>query len=528
MKTKYKKTFFLLLALCAFADISCKKFLDVPPEGRIIAANFWKNRSQALGAIGGLYSNLGCSRDNWTAGAVSPASATKLAPMEAYIYWGEIRGELLTTNVGVIRAEEVFKENVDSYLVSETDVTTSYTSFYRIINEANQAIKNIPGIPDKDPNFTVIEAQQFVAEAYFIRAFCYFWLTRTFKEVPLVLNPSERDDQTYNIAKSTQEQILTQIVSDLTIAKNTLPTIYANTSYQHVRATRGAAMTVLADVYLWMGATAKDSNLANGFYDKAIENCDAVISSGRYFLLPGPKYGDLFNVGETSESIFETFADGSLNGQSTSMYAWFFNNAKYWVVNTTVDNLFDPIGSPDYRSSIKPPGPIPATGGDFVSYDPTTRLVKKYFNANATWIFYRYADVLLMKAEALSHRYRDDRTQLDLAAGFVNQVRRRAFGVDDSQMATVSTTVEMDNAILDERAREFIAEGKRWFDLVRFGLRDNTAHPELLTERILASRSGSDQLLIGARINNPDSWYFPLNAADLAANPNLVQNSYYK
>lgn len=528
MKKIYKELVFLLSLFCACSHISCKKFLDVPPQSKIIAENFWQNRGQALGAIAGIYSNLGCSKDSWTTGTVFPASFTRLMPMEAYIYWGEIRGELLTTNPGVIRAQELFKENVDSYLVSEADVTTSYTSFYRIINEANQAIKNIPTIPGKDPSLSVAEAQQFVGEAYFIRAFCYFWLARTFKDVPLILQPSEKDDQAYNVKKATQEEIFTQIANDLTLAKSTLPVQYANTTYQHVRATQYAAMSVLADVYLWMAATAKDAGTAGGFYDKAIENCDGVIGSGKYFLLPGPKYGDLFNVGKTSESIFETYADPTLNEQGSSQYAWFLGNTKYWVVNSTVDNLFNPLITPDYRASVNPTGPIPVTGGGVISYDPTTRLLRKYQGNYSTWIFYRYSDVLLMKAEAIAHRYPDDQAQLDLASVFVNQVRRRALGVEDSQMDPVSSSFDMDNALLDERAREFIGEGKRWFDLLRFGLRDHTAHPDLLTSRVLASRSGSDQMLIAPRVNNPDSWYFPLNANDLAANPNLVQNSYYR
>lgn len=527
MKTKYNSIFLLILAGFALSNMSCEKFLDVPPQGQITSENYWQSRPQALASVAGMYSNLGCSRDNWTAGQVSPASATKLTPMEAYIYWGEIRGELLTTNVGFTPANQLAKENVDAYLVGENDVTTQITPFYKIINNANQIIKNVPLIPARDPALSESEAQQFVGEAYFVRAFAYLWLARTFKGVPLVLTPSETDAQNYNIGQSSQQEVLEQVVKDLELAKTTLPLQYPDIQYQHVRATRYAAMSALADAYLWLAAIAKDAASANGFYDKAIENCDGIMSSGRYFLLPGTEYDDLWNKGDTDESIFETFGNASVNGQTTSMFAWYLNNAKYWLVNPTVDNLFIEPLNRDYRGPIPPAGPTPKAG-TVISYDPSTRLVRKWASTSARWTFYRYPDVLLMKAEALAHRYPEDITQLALAASYVNQVRARAFGISGFTLVLPSSTLNMDNALLDERAREFIAEGKRWFDLVRFGSRDNFANPELLIDRIIASRSGSDQLLIGPRVINPESWYFPFNAADLAANSKLVQNSYYR
>ena len=527
MKTKYNSVYLLILLGVVFGNFSCKKFLDVPPQGQITGENYWQSRQQALASVAGMYSNLGCSKDNWQAGQVSPASATKLTPMEAYIYWGEIRGELLTTNIGITPANQLSKENIDAYLVGENDMLTQITPFYRIINIANQVIKNAPLIPARDPAFSETESQQFAAEGYFVRAFCYLWLTRTFKGVPLVLNPSETDAQDYNIAQSSQQQVLEQIVKDLELAKVTLPLLYTDMQYQHVRANKFTAMSALADTYLWLAATAKDAGSANAFYDKAIENCDGIINSGKYFLMPGTEYDDIWNKGDTDESIFETFGNNAVNGQSTSMFAWFLNNAKYWVVNPTVDNLFNEPLLKDYRGSVPPVGPIPKAG-TVISYDPSTRLVKKWATNNSRWVFYRYADILLMKAEAIAHRFADDAARLTQAAALVNQVRARAFGVSGFTGVSANSTFEMDNALLDERAREFIAEGRRWFDLVRFGSRDNFLHPELLTDRVVASRSGSDQLLIGPRVINPESWYFPFNAADLAVNPNLVQNPYYK
>jgi len=128
----------------------------------------------------------------------------------------------------------------------------------------------------------------------------------------------------------------------------------------------------------------------------------------------------------------------------------------------------------------------------------------------------------------LCHRFKDDATQLKLACDLVNAVRIRAFGVNDFPKATASTTYEMDNILLDERAREFLGEGKRWFELVRFASRNNFADKNLLIDRVVSGFNGVTQLVIRPRINNPESWYLPLNADALSANSKLVQNPYYQ
>ena len=133
-----------------------------------------------------------------------------------------------------------------------------------------------------------------------------------------------------------------------------------------------------------------------------------------------------------------------------------------------------------------------------------------------------------MKAEALSHLYKDDAVQLLNASDLVNQVRLRAYGIYDYTKVQASTTLEMDNIILDERGREFLSEGKRWFELVRFASRDNFSNTNLLIERIVQSYDGAKQILMRARITNPDSWYLPLNADALTSNLRLVQNPYYQ
>lgn len=506
-------------AVLAVGNSSCDKMLDVPPQNKLTLSQFWLSKDQAVAAISGIYSTVGSS---------SGSSSTSVAPLESYIYWGEIRGELLKSNPGKLKGDEITKENADNFTSTPNDANTKFTAFYKIVNLANQAIKNIPDIVKKDPSFSQIDADQLTGEAYFLRAFSYFWLVRTFKEVPLVLVPSETDNQDYNTPKSTADSIFAQIVKDLEIAKKTLPEWYDNVNYAKCRATKYSAMAMESDAYLWMASISKDETAKNILYQKVIDNCDAIINSGRYFMLHGSRMATIYSTGRTEESIFETYSNSKLNNQINNLSIW-FNTNQFFVITASADPLFS-SQDPDYRSANVPTGgtyPIPSSA---FSYRTTDYTLLKYNKStrDAVWNFYRFSEVLLMKAEAIAHLYKDNSARLAEALDLVNEVRERAFGINTYVKAVGSSTLDVDEILLDERGREFLGEGKRWFELVRFASRDNFAHPELLSKRILGSFSGTAQYLTKIRISDPASWYLPLNADALAANPNLVQNPYYE
>ncbi|MXV17666.1 RagB/SusD family nutrient uptake outer membrane protein [Hufsiella ginkgonis] len=522
MKTRNLQIFSAALLVFCLGTTSCDKLVDAEPQGVIISGDFWRTESQAVGAIAGIYANLSCTNINWAIGATNAnnLSNTFLTPQEAYIYWGEVRGEILATNPTKMPAAQLTKENVDSYLVAPGDATTRYGAFYKIINQANLAIKHVPDVVAKDPNFTQAESDQLVGEAYFARAFCYFWLTRAFRDVPLVLDPYEKDDQEFNVPKAAGKEILDQIVKDLVKAKETLPEWYESALYPRVRATKYTAMTTLADVYLWQAALADNSASANAMYDKVIENCKAVRESGRYFILPLSLYTSIFNTGNTPESIFEQFTNNTLNNQSSSMEGWFKGSNQLWVVSPRADLLFQITPLVDVRA-----GTVNANTG----FNSTTRLLQKYQNNNSRWIYYRLAEVYLMEAEALAHRYPNDAAKLKEGCELINDLRQRVYPLKSLfPEASTTSTEEMDQLLLDERGREFIGEGKRWFDLVRFASRDKFARKDFLVQTILNSLSGTDQLKISPRISNPESWYLPFNTDELTNNTALVQNPYYK
>ena len=137
------------------------------------------------------------------------------------------------------------------------------------------------------------------------------------------------------------------------------------------------------------------------------------------------------------------------------------------------------------------------------------------------WIVYRYGDVLLMKAEALSqlNRYSEAMDILTLIrsnAGF------------ESALDIASTPEAYEDRILEERARELAFEGKRWFDLLRMGRRNDYSRKAKLVEIIVQNVSSSQKRILATKLTNPLGWYMPIAKGELERNLNLVQNPYYK
>jgi uncharacterized protein HemY len=140
--------------------------------------------------------------------------------------------------------------------------------------------------------------------------------------------------------------------------------------------------------------------------------------------------------------------------------------------------------------------------------------------SDANWIIYRYPDILLMKAEALVQQ-----GNFEQALELINMVRARALlepltGITNKNM--------LEDIILEERAKEFCGEGKRWFDLVRFGRRNDFERMDRFIEILAAHKSYEEAEIIRSKYSNPDSWFLPIHQDEIDQNNKLVQNPYYE
>jgi hypothetical protein len=134
--------------------------------------------------------------------------------------------------------------------------------------------------------------------------------------------------------------------------------------------------------------------------------------------------------------------------------------------------------------------------------------------------YYRYADVVLMKAEALNELGR-----VSEALDYVNQTYARAVG---QPITGVTDQGEMRNIILDERAKEFILEGKRWFDLLRTAKRNSFQYKAYITQVILDNADARSKDVVKSKVNDTMMYYLPVPYDELKRNKNLKQNPFYE
>ena len=144
---------------------------------------------------------------------------------------------------------------------------------------------------------------------------------------------------------------------------------------------------------------------------------------------------------------------------------------------------------------------------------------RDYSQKDANYIYYRYADLLLMKAEALAELNRFSESQ-----ELINEVALRAGNPAVFLNQSIS---EFRTAILTERAREFAFEGKRWFDLLRFAKRNMFENKNLVINILLSKASDEKRPILRGRILDPNGFYLPIPEDDIKYNDKLNQNPYY-
>ena len=253
---------------------SCDNLLDRTPYDGLIKSDFWQSEEDVRASLMGCYNQL-------------------QECLDSYIIWGDIRGDMLVVERGNEAKE--FNEQI----ISQYNELCNWKSFYVVINRANTVIENAPAAQEIDGNFSMEELESILAECYFLRALSYFYLVRTFKEVPLITASYATDDQEYYFPKSSTSEILTQILEDLDYAENMAKNTYDNVMEDHGRATKWAILALKADALLWMGM----ENPA--YYERCVEEADKVIQSGVYQMEEGINWFNLYFPGNSMESIFE-------------------------------------------------------------------------------------------------------------------------------------------------------------------------------------------------------------------------------
>ncbi|MEL7120269.1 MAG: RagB/SusD family nutrient uptake outer membrane protein [Bacteroidota bacterium] len=355
----------------------------------------------------------------------------------------------------------------------EPNIVNAWTTFYEAIGRANFLIQSV----EENTNLSADVRDRAIAEGRFIRALVYYQLVRAWGEVPLRLAPVSNTDEIGQPLASIDE-IYAQIIADLQFAENALPETVPAANVG--RATKGAAITMLADVYLTLG----DYQNAHSKALEVINNKDAF----GYGL--EPSFDVLYSATSPTnpEDVFSIkFAQIRAQGNFLTAYAHDARAAaaglaarglRFYSVFENVPLIRD-WDTQDLRRELNlydtitidgecVPAEIPLDGDYFLGkyIDPDA---PEETAAGNDFYIYRYADVLLIFAETENQLNGPTTGAYDA----INQVRRRGYGVDintPSELADLPqdlSQTEFDDLIFQERGYEFFFECKRWFDMKR-------------------------------------------------------------
>lgn len=427
---------YMLVGLLTLSLTACKEqFLNLAPVSSVSTASFYKTQSDILTGLNGAY---GALQFNGQYGQ--------------YYVLAEVPSD---DTYPVLSGTVTDQDEFDKFYIRTTNPYTlaAWSDGYRGIHRCNAVIERIAGI-------TMDETlrKRVVGEAKFLRALMYFNLVRSFGDVPLVLTEITDPLQGYAYGRAPVADVYTQIIKDLTDAETVLSVSYTGTNIG--RATSGAAKSLLGKVYL----TQKR-------YADATAKLKEVIDQGTYTLLPN--YADLFKAANKNnkESIFEVqYKKGNIGEGSPFANAYAPINSGNSVIlfggngnNIPTTDLEKSYEAGDPRKAVSMASSYTNASG--VKVD--VYYVRKYLDppvvsgdADDNWYVLRYADVLLMYAEALN-----ETGKAAEALPYLNQVRKRVGLADKPALVQA----DMRLAIEQERRVELAFEGQRWFDLVRTG-----------------------------------------------------------
>src|SRR5690606_32362212 len=254
-------------------------------------------------------------------------------------------------------------------------------------------IDNAPAVRELDPTFTQADLDAYVGEALAIRAWMYLNLARIWGDVPIKLTYTASDEDLVSIAKSPQATVLQAVVDDLLRAEPMVRETFGSTAADKGKITRYTVNAMLADAYLWQND-----------FQKAADACDEIIDAGIFELAPGDPStwsNQLSGHGNSVEGILKLqYGRQQLN----PFYALFRQNALYTAGQHVYEDLFQFDAMDPENFDVR---------GDRGALSTATNMIYKYHGLNRTqtksleesythWMVYRYADVLLMKAEALN------------------------------------------------------------------------------------------------------------------------------
>ncbi|MEI8271755.1 MAG: RagB/SusD family nutrient uptake outer membrane protein [Paludibacter sp.] len=468
-RVQYMKKCVLLFSI-AFVFVACD-FLKQEPISDLTGDSFWKSQTDAEVGVAAIYSSM------------------SVAANPGLWDWGELRGDSYEPH-----EKEAYDQGELIYNNILTDnQATLWTKLYQVIGQANTAIKYIPKI-----TMTPSVKNNLLAQAYTLRAWAYFYAVRVWGDVPLFIEPVEKIGPDMYHARTSKEEILENVIL-VDLEKAYLLVDRTSTVRTHVNV--ATICTILMDVNAWMHRYDKVvsimkervSILRSADWDLITTSATTFKSDWRGMFIEDPV------LAIPREVLFKMSYQVLGNGINNAVTYFANSQPKVWLSTYVKTNLYN---TTDFRFG--------STQWENVD-SQHSKLDRKFWKDNTTFtgttgrdvdlVLYRYADIVLLYAEALAMT-----DNFSEAVYQLNKITTRA-GNTPYYTSDFISQDELIDAILLERHREFLGEGKRWFDVVRC----NRINLVETRNKIVI---GSNQI------------YFPIHRDHINQNPLLVQNPY--
>ncbi|MDR2628045.1 MAG: RagB/SusD family nutrient uptake outer membrane protein [Dysgonamonadaceae bacterium] len=474
------KLHILLLPLLLLMPAACNDFLQQEPISDLTAESFWQTPTDAEVGVQAIY------------------NAFSLAMSSGLWDWGELRADNFIPH----EKDAWDQAELINNTIQTDNQAASWTQLFSVIARANDAIRYIPNI-----SITPATKNNLLAEAHAMRAWAYFYCVRVWGDLPLYTEPVKDIADGIYRTRTDQNKILQEVVlSDLERAYYLIAKTYPEgTATPHTRMNPATICALMMDVNAWMHN-----------YEAVVkikeEKADALSRNrwGLVALTPATFQADWRNIffrhpdSETPiEVLFKIAYDKDGNGENQQVN-YFASSQPRVYLSDAAKGIYTDVSDKRFG----------ATQWEDIGSN-RSQLNRKFWQNNTIFgdkpgrdysdnslVLYRYADIVLLYAEALN--------EIDRTADAIrelNRTRERA-GAPAFKASDFTDKREVLDAILKERQKEFLGEGKRWFDLLRTNRWKETMQP-----------------ING--MNDPRQVLFPIHRDHLNQNYNLVQNEGY-
>lgn len=526
-----KKILYTLCLAAAPLFFQACDVLDLSPIDYNAAGNYWQNETQVNGFMTGLHNDLRAQLN------------------EQYLHYGELRSESQKTNANLCGPNSRFGNYINNSISESLTLKTNWGGFYGRILQVNLMIEQMETgcefLNDSKRNY-------YKGIAYGLRAYYYFWLYRSYGGVPLELEVKVTQGAVnapdLYMERASAEETLAQIKKDVETSVAAF-SASGEKSPNYYHWSKDASLMLKAEVYLWSAKVTTDDpknpHTATGSTED-LNTAKSALSQLSGYALESDFSALFSNAGKlkNKEVILSLYMD---KDEATSgMYKGYFYHPGFngtLVVDKEGNELGqDPLdlkGSAlqyeEYKRALvesydETDSRRAATFFEFFRKEDLAfgcNILKffghsdnsaHYFDADIH--LYRYADAVLMMAEI-------ENALGNSCASYINQIRERAYGENYSAEVayTDGTYAENELAILKERDKEFVGEGKRWFDLLR--LHDANKQPLVFAAEAGYAEEGLEQVPVLDKATEAYKILWPIESSLMGADPLLTQTVNY-